>query len=286
VREYGKLHSSFWTSPTIRAVSEDGRTLAAYLLSSPHSNMLGCFRIPDGYVCEDLGWDSERVTKGFAELFNNGFATRSEGSKWVVIHKFLKWNQPENPNVVKAAEKLFDQIPVGSGVKPLLVAGIREFEPRFNPSKLKGFETVSEGLPKGIPPEPEPEPQPEPEPEKEESLSGEPDDADDESDEGEVEVQAEKPVREILDYLNLRTGAAFRMVDSNTRLIQARLDSGATAEQIKAVIDVKVKEWAKDRKWSKYLRPKTLFNATNFEQYLGELPKKQSRSNDDARFEN
>lgn len=265
-------------------MTEDGRTLAAYLLCSPHSNMLGCFRIPDGYVCEDLIWDSERVTKGFAQLFDNGFATRSEGSKWVVIHKFLKWNQPENPNVVKAAEKLFDQIPAECGVKPLLVRGIKEYEPRFNPAKLKGIETVSEGFQKGMPPEPEPEPQPEPE--KEEPLSGEPDDADNGSDEGEVEVQAEKPVREILDYLNLKTGAAYRMVDSNTRLIRARLDSGATVEQVKAVIDAKAKQWGKDKKMVDYLRPKTLFNATNFEQYLGELPKKQSRSNDDARFEN
>lgn len=282
MREYGKIHSSFWTSQTIRSMTEDGRTLAAYLLTGPHSNMLGCFRIPDGYVSEDLVWESERVIKGFVELFDKGFATRSEGSKWVVIHKFLKWNQPENPNVVKAAEKLFDQIPAECGVKPLLAAGIREYETRFSLSKLKGFETVSEGLPKGIPPEPEPEPNQN----LEKPLSGEPDDADEESDESGNEVQAEKPIREILEHLNEKTGAAYRMVESNARLIRGRLESGATVEQIKAVIDAKVREWSKDRKWAKYLRPKTLFNATNFEQYLGELPKKQTRSNDDARFEN
>jgi uncharacterized phage protein (TIGR02220 family) len=65
------------------------------------------------------------------------------------------------------------------------------------------------------------------------------------------------------------------MVDSNARLIRARLaEEGVTVERVKAVIDAKVKKWANDKKMSGYLRPKTLFNATNFEQYLAELPRR------------
>lgn len=164
MRDYGKIHSSFWTSPDIRSMTEDGRTLAAYLLTSPHSNMLGCFRIPLAYVSDDLQWPLERVNEGFAELLIKGFATLSKGSNWVVIHKFLKWNQPENPNVVRAAEKLFAQIPSNSGVKPILAWAIAEFEPRFSVDKLTDskpfsnpFETLREAYRK---PEPEPEPEP------------------------------------------------------------------------------------------------------------------------------
>lgn len=173
MREYGKIHSSFWTSQDIRDVGEDGRTLAAYLLTSPHSNMLGCFRIPPAYVSEDLKWPMERVQEGFAKLSSKGFATLSEGSFWIVIHKFLKWNQPENPNVVKAAIKLFDQIPDGCGVKPLLAKAIKEYEPRFPVEKLnplktlcKPFPNPSIGLETGVR-KPEPEPEPLPEPDKE-----------------------------------------------------------------------------------------------------------------------
>lgn len=174
MREYGKIHSSFWTSNDIRSMTEDGRTLAAYLLTSPHSNMLGCFRIPLAYVSDDLKWTLERVSEGFAELFAKGFATLNEGSNWVVIHKFLKWNQPENPNVVKAAEKLFAQIPSNSGVKSILAWSIAEFESRFSVDKLaeckpfiNPFDTLRKAYRK---PEPEPEPQPEPEREPEPSA--------------------------------------------------------------------------------------------------------------------
>ena len=126
MREFGKIHRSFWTSPEIRALGESPRTLAAYLLTGPHSTMLGCFRIPDAYVAEDLGWDVEGVRLAFAALADIGFALRDEVSKWVVIPNFLKWNCPENPNQVKALKKVFAAVP-DFEFMPALVASISAF---------------------------------------------------------------------------------------------------------------------------------------------------------------
>lgn len=111
MREYGKVHSSFWSSASIRALSEDGRALAIYLLTCPHSTIAGVFGLPDGYACEDLQWSQERVRGGFDELFNNGFANRCETTKWVWIRKHFEWNPPENPNQRKAAAKVARQVP-------------------------------------------------------------------------------------------------------------------------------------------------------------------------------
>ena len=111
MRDYGKLHCVFWTSPSIRSLSDDAKMMAAYLLTSPHGTLTGCFRLPDGYICEDMNWGSERVSKGFAELVGKGFATRCETTKWVHIVKFLEWNPLENPNQVKAAVKALADIP-------------------------------------------------------------------------------------------------------------------------------------------------------------------------------
>lgn len=118
MREYGKVHTTFWSSPTIRALSEDGRTLAFYLLTSPHSTSAGVFRLPDGYVCEDLQWSSERVSEGFRELFAKGFANRCGTTKWVWIVKHFDWNPPENPNQRKAAAKIAQSIPDECAWKP------------------------------------------------------------------------------------------------------------------------------------------------------------------------
>jgi hypothetical protein len=111
MRDYGKVHTTFWSSGSVRAMNEDGRTLALYLLTSPHSNIAGVFRLPDGYVCEDLGWSAERVAEGFAELFRNGFGNRCGTTKWVWITKHFDWNKPENPNQRKAIAKIVESIP-------------------------------------------------------------------------------------------------------------------------------------------------------------------------------
>jgi uncharacterized phage protein (TIGR02220 family) len=75
----------------------------------------------------------------------------------------------------------------------------------------------------------------------------------------------------VLQYLNEKSNRDFQPVQANLKLIYARLKEGATVEKCKQVIDAKVLEWAKDKKMSEYLRPATLFNATNFAQYAGQL---------------
>lgn len=144
MRDYGKVPTALWTDPVFLGLSDQGKVLALYLLSSPHTNMIGAFRLPDGYVAEDLRWPVETVAERFAELLNNGFATRDEGSKWVVIPKFCLWNEIENPNQGKAAAKLFQQIPDECPAKPVLARALRDFAPKFPTEVWKPFETLGE----------------------------------------------------------------------------------------------------------------------------------------------
>ncbi len=143
MRDYGKVHTSFWTSTTIRELSEDGRALAMYLLTSPHGTIAGVFRLPDGYASEDLQWSSERVCKGFAELFDKGFATRCEQTKWVWVTKHFEWNPPENPNQRKSVSKVVAQIPDGCGWKLDFMRVCAEFAGAEAKKKQNPFETLS-----------------------------------------------------------------------------------------------------------------------------------------------
>lgn len=138
MRDYGKVFSTFWTSDSTRDLSDDAKVLALYLLTGPHSNIIGCYRLPDGYISEDLGWTLQRVSKGFGELFQKGFATRDEDTKWVFVNNHLKWNPLENPNQITGGVKLYDQIPDASTVKPLIAKALR----KYTKPDLRGFETL------------------------------------------------------------------------------------------------------------------------------------------------
>lgn len=111
MRDYGKVYATFWSSGTTSTLSDDGKLLALYLMTCSHATIAGVFRLPDGYVAEDLSWDQARVSKGFAELFANGFADRCATTKWVWIRKHLEWNKPENPNQRKSAAKIALSVP-------------------------------------------------------------------------------------------------------------------------------------------------------------------------------
>ncbi len=154
MRDYGRVYSSFWQSPEMRALPEDARTLAMYLLTSPHGNLIGCFRLPDAYAADDLQWPLQRVAEGFAKLQSVAFVTRDEATKWVFITKYLKWNAFENPNVAKAAHKAFDQVPA-LALKPALALALLDSGAHMHADFTKTCQTLSEPL---RIPEPEPEP--------------------------------------------------------------------------------------------------------------------------------
>lgn len=75
----------------------------------------------------------------------------------------------------------------------------------------------------------------------------------------------------ILSFLNEKTGKNFRPVKANLDLIIARLNEGYEEDQFRQVIAMLTRKWSKDENMISYLRPKTLFNRTNFANYVGEL---------------
>lgn len=84
------------------------------------------------------------------------------------------------------------------------------------------------------------------------------------------------PFKEIVDYLNEKSGFNYRYNAVNTKKhISARFKENFTLEDFCTVIDYKVSEWKKDEKMRQYLRPDTLFG-TKFESYLNNAPKKKS----------
>ena len=80
----------------------------------------------------------------------------------------------------------------------------------------------------------------------------------------------------VIDHLNNRSGNSYRNIESTNSLILARKkETKATLQDFYDVIDKKCAEWM-NTDMEKYLRPKTLFNKTNFPNYLGQKYVKRS----------
>lgn len=141
MREYGQVQCAFWQSDDALNTSDAGKLLAVYLLTGPHSNGIGCYRCPDGYVMADLGWSAERVSEGFAELSRNGFAYRFDGV--VFLPNFLRWNRVANGNVATARLAEFDALPKGEA-KARTAASILKHVKHLSNEARTVLQTVAE----------------------------------------------------------------------------------------------------------------------------------------------
>lgn len=268
MRMYGSVHISFWENRETQNISDQAKLLAIYLLTGPHTNMAGVFRLPDGYIKEDLGWDIEIIHKAFQELSLIGFLTRDEKLGWLVIHQFLKWNPVQNLNQGVAIRKIFQTIPTQSSVFKPFVNSLLEYGAHVSKDFLNGlrdsgngFETVFSNSAT--------------EQEQKQDQNQEQNQNNDMSD-SENSTACKKQLFhsqavEVLQFLNEKTGRAYRPVEANLKLITARLKSGATPSECYQVVAKKSREWKGNAEMDQYLRPATLFNATKFEQYVGEL---------------
>lgn len=83
-----------------------------------------------------------------------------------------------------------------------------------------------------------------------------------------------KKARAVLEYLNHLTGRNFRDTESTLTTIKNRLREYKHSHVIKAVIKEKCEQW-RYGEFRIYLRPKTLFARTNFDNYYGEIKKEK-----------
>lgn len=82
----------------------------------------------------------------------------------------------------------------------------------------------------------------------------------------------------IIQYLSGKTGKRYRIPEndlefrssSKFKLINARFRQGYKIDEFVKVIDIKCIKWLEDEKMNEFLRPSTLFCASNFEKYLDE----------------
>lgn len=89
MRDYAKVSPKFWTGETGQELARrgsDALVVALYLMTSPHSNMLGLYYQPVLYLAEETGLTPEGASKGLNDCIEAGFCRYDLATKmvWVV----------------------------------------------------------------------------------------------------------------------------------------------------------------------------------------------------------
>ena len=99
-----------------------------------------------------------------------------------------------------------------------------------------------------------------------------------------VKNENNKKIKDIIDFLNLKSGKKFRAGTNTSNLISSLLEKGYSVADIEKVITNKCKQWKNDPEMDKYLRPQTLFSE-KFDSYLNEGGEKKSFRSREAYIE-
>lgn len=147
---YRKVDACLWGSATFRSLTEDGRALYIYLLTSPHNNALCTFRIGPGTAADDLQWDFERTEKAFWELVNTRRPDGAPMLHWdkstglVAVHGQLEKEKIVNPNSATACLKVLETLP---SVSPIFLESLRACERLAKPFLKPLIERLRERIP-------------------------------------------------------------------------------------------------------------------------------------------
>ena len=118
MRDYSKISPQFWVGQTGRKIRQLGissQLVALYLLTCPHSNMLGIYYLPIAYIVHDIGLDKEVVIKALLQLQKISFCSHDEQSEYIWIHEMAKYQIGNQLDIrdkrVKAVNELFYSLP-------------------------------------------------------------------------------------------------------------------------------------------------------------------------------
>ncbi|MEX2138595.1 MAG: hypothetical protein WD894_05000 [Pirellulales bacterium] len=108
---FRKIDPRIWNDEKFRDLSDRGKLVFLFVLTHPHLTALGAMRgTPPGLAAE-LGWSQEDFAEAFQEVLRKGLAEHDQAAAFIALPNFLRYNQPESPNVVKAWASAVDLLP-------------------------------------------------------------------------------------------------------------------------------------------------------------------------------
>ena len=232
---YRNIQMTFWTDPKVQDdFTPEDRYFYLYLLTNPHTNLVGCYEISFKQMSDETGYTKdtvERLVKRLSETHN--VIRYSNITKELLLINWHKhnWTQSEKQHIAIAsqASKIKD-----SAFRKIITDTLCIRYPY--PMDTTVTVTVNNNKDLNI---------------KENNKD--------------IET-----IKNIVSYLNKVCGTRYRHNTESTKShIRARLNEGFTEQDFYDVIDKKYKQWGSDPKMEEFLRPQTLFG-TKFESYLNQ----------------
>lgn len=108
---YTRVNEHIWRDTSFLNLDTETKLLYMYLLTCPHSNLIGLFYLPKQYIACDLNVSLDSIDRGIDTLSKGVSIEYSEGSKTIFLCDFLKSNPLSSDKQVSGAIKILGSLP-------------------------------------------------------------------------------------------------------------------------------------------------------------------------------
>jgi hypothetical protein len=108
---YRKIDPRIWNDAKFVALSDNAKLVFFMLLTHPNMTALGAMRATLSGLAEELGWSVEAFREAFREATEKGMVEHDQKACLIALPKFIQYNPPESPNVIKAWASSLDLLP-------------------------------------------------------------------------------------------------------------------------------------------------------------------------------
>lgn len=104
---YRNVHISFWEdTKVIDEMTPEDRYFMLYLLTNPHTNLIGCYEISFRQISNEVGYTAEQVENLINRMQNNHkIILYSKETKEILIKNWYKYNWTRSDKLLKAVEE-------------------------------------------------------------------------------------------------------------------------------------------------------------------------------------
>lgn len=120
MRDYSKIASTFWTGVTGRALRGDApaQVVAMYLLTNPHSTMIGVYTCPPMYIAHETGLTITQAEQSLVRLEELGFCLFDRDRDLIWVREMARFQVGDTLSPgdrrVKNVASHFAKIPAGA----------------------------------------------------------------------------------------------------------------------------------------------------------------------------
>lgn len=148
---YRKIDVRVWNDKKFSDFPDDGKLAFLFLLTHPNLTSLGAMRATKAGLAEELGWAGPKFGRVFDSLVTADMVRFDARASFLWLPNFLRYNAPENPNVVRGWAKSLDLLPECALRDRVLHASYLSLA-RIGKGLPEAFrEVFGEGFGKGLP---------------------------------------------------------------------------------------------------------------------------------------